>query len=181
MYNLCQNPNNYPLKPSSGKIEIYSKVSTMKNIDTTQSNDKTTPLTIDDTIQMYVDPLTTIQPLKLMRYPAKGSANSQYRQLPVLLKVEEEDIWIHPIDAKRRNIHDGDTVKVFNNHGQMQLIAKVTARILPGVVTSAKGILLQQETFGASETENINEFTDPIEAATHGASSHTNLVEVVVA
>ena len=43
-------------------------------------------------------------------------------------------LWINPIDAEPRGIENGDTLLVFNDRGSVQITARVTARIMPGVV-----------------------------------------------
>lgn len=44
-----------------------------------------------------------------------------------------EPVWIHPIDAEKRGIKNGDVVNVFNERGQVLCGAYVTERIMPGV------------------------------------------------
>jgi anaerobic selenocysteine-containing dehydrogenase len=48
-------------------------------------------------------------------------------------------IEIHPDDAARRGIHDGDRVVVYNGRGGCRLRAVVTTAVRPGVVVSPKG------------------------------------------
>jgi trimethylamine-N-oxide reductase (cytochrome c) len=45
-----------------------------------------------------------------------------------------EPCWIHPTDAEKRGIDDGDTITVFNERGKVLCGAYVTERIMPGVV-----------------------------------------------
>ncbi len=45
-----------------------------------------------------------------------------------------EPIWIHPTDAEKRGIKNGDVVKIFNERGGVLLGARVTERVMPGVV-----------------------------------------------
>jgi trimethylamine-N-oxide reductase (cytochrome c) len=45
-----------------------------------------------------------------------------------------EPMWIHPIDAKARGIRQGDIVKGYNERGAVLFGARVTERIMPGVV-----------------------------------------------
>ena len=40
----------------------------------------------------------------------------------------------NPIDAESRGIQNGDTLRVFNDRGEVQIMARVTSRIMPGVV-----------------------------------------------
>jgi trimethylamine-N-oxide reductase (cytochrome c) len=44
-----------------------------------------------------------------------------------------EPAWIHPKDAEKRGIKDGDIVKVFNERGVVLCGARVWERIMPGV------------------------------------------------
>ena len=50
-----------------------------------------------------------------------------------------EPIWIHPSDAEKRGIKNGDVVKVFNERGGVLCRAYVTERIMPGVVNVDHG------------------------------------------
>ena len=44
-----------------------------------------------------------------------------------------EPVWLHPLEAHKRNIVDGDVCKVFNERGGVLAGAYVTERIMPGV------------------------------------------------
>ncbi len=50
-----------------------------------------------------------------------------------------EPVWIHPVDAAKRGINDGDIVKVFNERGVVLCGARVMERIMPGVVSIDHG------------------------------------------
>jgi len=43
-------------------------------------------------------------------------------------------VWIHPEDARARNISEGDSVILENDRGQVQLTARVTEDVMPGVL-----------------------------------------------
>ena len=45
-----------------------------------------------------------------------------------------EPLWIHPKDAEKRGIKDGDIVKVFNERGIVLVGARVWERVMPEVV-----------------------------------------------
>jgi trimethylamine-N-oxide reductase (cytochrome c) len=45
-----------------------------------------------------------------------------------------EPVWIHPADAEKRGIDDGDVVTVFNEKGKVLCGAYITERIMPGVI-----------------------------------------------
>ena len=44
-----------------------------------------------------------------------------------------EPLWIHPSDAEKRGIRDGDIIRVYNERGAVLGGAYVTERIMPGV------------------------------------------------
>ncbi len=46
---------------------------------------------------------------------------------------------INPIDASARGIQDGDMTEIFNDRGRMHIKAKVTERVLPGVIAVPQG------------------------------------------
>jgi trimethylamine-N-oxide reductase (cytochrome c) len=43
-------------------------------------------------------------------------------------------VWLHPSDAEKRGIKDGDVVEVFNERGIVLGGAKVWERIIPGAI-----------------------------------------------
>jgi anaerobic selenocysteine-containing dehydrogenase len=48
-------------------------------------------------------------------------------------------VLMHPHDAAARNIREGDTVRVFNELGEVRCRARVSGRVREGVVSMAKG------------------------------------------
>jgi len=69
----------------------------------------------------------------------KHRAHSQLETLPWLRELGEEDLEISAADARARAIDTCDRVRVFNDQGVVVLTAKVTERIMPGVVSMAQG------------------------------------------
>jgi anaerobic selenocysteine-containing dehydrogenase len=66
--------------------------------------------------------------------------NSSFANLPRHLKAEGEPrLLIHPSDAARRSIADGDPVRVENGRGALCLRSRVAADIRPGVVAMPSG------------------------------------------
>jgi molybdopterin-containing oxidoreductase family molybdopterin binding subunit len=60
--------------------------------------------------------------------------------IPSLLRLDSEPtLTINPMDAKPRSIHNGDVVRVFNDRGQLNVKAKLSQRIKPGVVDIGQG------------------------------------------
>ena len=50
-----------------------------------------------------------------------------------------EPVWLHPSEAEKRDIKDGDVIKIFNERGAVLGGALVTERVMPGVVYQDHG------------------------------------------
>ncbi len=59
--------------------------------------------------------------------------------MEILKELNPQEAWINPSDAAERGIEQGDTVRVENQFGTMELLAKVTPRVIPGTVACAQG------------------------------------------
>ena len=79
-------------------------------------------------------------PLCLLSTHSRHRTHSSLANIPKLLKLDPEPtLEINPVDAEPRNIGDRDIVRVFNDHGQAKLRAKLSQRIKPGVVNIMQG------------------------------------------
>ncbi|HJU19490.1 MAG TPA: molybdopterin-dependent oxidoreductase [Stellaceae bacterium] len=82
-------------------------------------------------------PLTLCQGRTLMQFHAfydHGQA------LPILAERDPgPQLWISPNDAMRRDLAEGDTIRVYNRRGAFAATAHVTERIPPGVVWMRDG------------------------------------------
>ena len=90
----------------------------------------------------------------------QSAFRSQHLNIPGLLKLQDKpNILIHPEDADKRGIQDGDRVWVRTKRGRVPFYAKVTERIIKGVIEAnmgGGGPLQPQEWREA----NVNELTD---------------------
>jgi anaerobic selenocysteine-containing dehydrogenase len=90
----------------------------------------------------------------------QSAFRSQHLNIPGLLKLQEKpNILIHPEDAAKRGIQDGDRVWVRTKRGKVPFYAKVTDRIVKGVIEAnmgGGGPLQPQEWKEA----NVNDLTD---------------------
>ena len=76
-------------------------------------------------------------PLELLARKADNFLNSTFSNLPSIQPLEAPDaIEMHAEDARSRDIHDGDRVRVFNLRGEIFLQAKVDGAVQPGVVSA---------------------------------------------
>jgi len=90
----------------------------------------------------------------------ESAFRSQHLNIPGLLKLQDKpNILIHPEDAEKRKIHTGERVWVKTKRGRVPFYAKVTERIIKGVIEAnmgGGGPLQPEEWRGA----NVNELTD---------------------
>ena len=76
-------------------------------------------------------------PLAFISPPARHFLNSSFANLPRFREFEREPhLDMHPQDAARRGISDGDKVRVFNDRGSYALRARVNGKPRPGVVVA---------------------------------------------
>ena len=129
-----RDPERFPFLTPSGKIEIYSA-------DLAALNDPELP-PIPKFIEPWEgpdDPLAERFPLQLVTFHCKTRAHSNFHNVQWLKELEAHEIWIHPMDADPRGIVNGERVRVFNGRGEIRIQAKVTQRIMPGVVAIGQG------------------------------------------
>jgi len=76
-------------------------------------------------------------PLELLARKPDNFLNSTFSNIESVQLMEEMGLLeLHPEDAKKRRIGDGDMVRVFNRRGEIQLKARVDGRVSPGVVAA---------------------------------------------
>ena len=76
-------------------------------------------------------------PLAFISPPARNFLNSSFANLPTSIEEERTPrVEIHPDDAAARDIGDGDSVRVFNDRGNLLAMARVTDRARKGVVVA---------------------------------------------
>lgn len=61
-------------------------------------------------------------------------------------------LMLHPIDAAARGIREGDTVRIFNELGEVICLAQISARIRKGVVSLPKGAWRKSSRNGFTST-----------------------------
>lgn len=176
-------PEANPLGTPSGKIEIYSeRLAEIADTWELEEGDIVSPLPVyTPGVEGWDDPLRETYPLQMPGYHYKARAHSSYGCIDVLKQANPQELWINPVDAEPRGIADGDLVRVFNDRGTVEIPAKVTPRILPGVVSMGQGAWHQADMFGDQVDTGgcINTLTSLRPSPLAKANpQHTNLVEV---
>lgn len=136
-----KDPAAHPLKTPSGKIEIYSERLAKETADwKLPEGDAISPIPVyRRTWDMPGDPAQKKYPLQCFGFHGHGRIHSTFHNLPHLRNMHPDAVFMNPVDASERGIADGDTVEIFNDRGIVQLPARVTPRIMPGVVTIPQG------------------------------------------
>src|SRR5215472_14160690 len=80
-------------------------------------------------------------PLELLARKADNFLNSTFVNLPSIRKMEphQDELEISSEDAQARGIADGDSVRVFNDRGEIWLRARVDGAVQTGVVGARLG------------------------------------------
>jgi anaerobic selenocysteine-containing dehydrogenase len=134
----------------SGKCEFYSEQMRKDGL---------------DPLPTYIPPYESVAsnpelaaryPLAMISPPARNFLNSSFVNVQSLRDTEgEPHLDIHPDDAARRGIADGDRVRVFNDRGSMEAKARVTERARAGLVV---GLSIWWKKL-AADGKNANELT----------------------
>ena len=146
MSDFYEDPEAHPLHTPSGKIECYAQ-----NLAKHFPGDNERPpvphwIPYGESHQESLfHPRAKKYPLLIVsnhprwRIHANLDDVTWFREIPTC-KVKGldgylyEPVWIHPLDAEKRNIKHGDIVKVHNERGGVLGGAYVTERIMPGAV-----------------------------------------------
>jgi anaerobic dimethyl sulfoxide reductase subunit A len=171
-----RDPEKYPLKTPSGKIEIFSK--TLWEMD----NPVEIP-PIPKYIQEWESPFgqeAEAYPLQAIGTQTLHRVHSTHENNDWLEEAFPQRIFINAIDAKERGIVDGDWVKVFNQRGEMTLPCRVTLRIMPGVVDIPSGAWWTPDEAGVDRRGSVNVLTsERLSPLAHGNAQHTIMVQIV--
>jgi len=117
--------------------------------------------------------LATRLPLQLLSCKTRDRIHSQFGNLDWVREVERPHVLdVHPADASARGITDGARVAVWNDRGRIELVARVTPGIRPGVVHVIEG-------WCHGGDPDVNALTgEGITDINHGATFYECLVEV---
>ncbi|MFJ7729444.1 DMSO/selenate family reductase complex A subunit [Neobacillus sp. NPDC097160] len=169
-----EDPVNHPFQTPSGKIELFSKkLWDMNNSDTIPAIPK--HVVVSEGPESDV---TKKYPLQIFGWHVKRRCHSTWEKSDWLEEVQTQELWINPIDAKERQIKNGDKVKIFNDRGTIQIPAKVSSRVMPGVVCLPQGGWFTPDDKGIDNRGAINVLTGQEASPLFCNPQHTNLAQV---
>ncbi|HWQ58334.1 MAG TPA: molybdopterin-dependent oxidoreductase [Clostridia bacterium] len=162
-----------PFGTPSGKIEIFSQ--RLYEGGLLPGNPRYTPCA-----EGPADGLRAKYPLQLIGFHSKRFCHSIHDRNILLRELDPTAVWINPEDAKARGIADGDMAEVFNDRGTVRIKAKVTERVMPGVVAMHEGAWYAPKADGVDEGGCLNVLTmsDKATPLARANPQHTNLADV---
>ncbi|MEG0016492.1 MAG: DMSO/selenate family reductase complex A subunit [Gordonibacter sp.] len=181
-------PAGSALDTPSGKIELFSA----KVLEFTQGwelkeGDTLSGMETLPAIPVYipewygVENTTTEFPLTMTGFHYRGRIHSSWGNIEELKEVNPQEAWINPADATSRSIKQGDKVRVKNEFGEIELLAKVTPRVVPGVVAVSQGAWHDADMAGdrVDKGGSINTLTTQRPSPlSKGNPQHTNICQV---
>ena len=167
-------PDDKPLKTPSGKIELYSEVALNMNEPLIPAIPKYV-----DHWESVNDPLIKKYPLQLISPHFKRRAHTQFDNLPWLRELQTQTLSINTVDAEKKGIQEGDLVRVFNDRGEVRIPARVTERIMPGVVALPQGAWFAPDENGIDHGGCANVLTKNLISPGGAFACHTALVQII--
>jgi molybdopterin guanine dinucleotide-containing S/N-oxide reductase-like protein len=161
-----------PLPTPTGKVEFYSETLAAQGL---------------DGVPAFVQPEESRWGKDAERYPleflprkADNYMNSTFANLDGHRKMEArhaQQLEMHPADAERRGIQEGEMVRVFNQRGSMRLPAIINTSLPEGVVAAQLDWAKMHREF-----QNVNVLTsERLTDLGGGATFYSTLVEVTKA
>lgn len=171
----CRNPEKYPFPTESGRIELFSKKIYFSAYPEFMP---AIPRYVDPP-EGALDPLREKYPLQLIGWHTKRRCHSIHDNNIAMHKLDSQQLWMHPADAEKRNIRDGQLVQVWNDRGKIRIPVKVTERIMEGVTALSQGAWYRPDKDGTDLGGSINVLTSQrMTPYAKGNPQHTILVEV---
>lgn len=139
-------------KTASGKCEFKSSMAKNGNFvvpvwrsmyEAMQSGEPLDPL--PDYIPPYESPASNptraaLYPLSIISPKPHAFLNSQYaNEAQKKARQGEQKITLHPIDAEKRGIAQGDRVRVYNDRGAFEGPAEFSVDVMPGLIMANVG------------------------------------------
>jgi molybdopterin guanine dinucleotide-containing S/N-oxide reductase-like protein len=140
-----ENPEKYPLKTPSGKLEFYSE--RLAKAFPGDTERQPIPKWIEKSIthdERLSSERAKIFPLLMMTNHPKWRMHAQCDDISWTREIQThkvkgldgylyEPLWLNPQEAEKRGIKNGDIIKVFNERGTVLAGAYVTERLNPEV------------------------------------------------
>jgi anaerobic dimethyl sulfoxide reductase subunit A len=175
MEEFRNDPIGHPLKTPSGKIEIFSE--TLFKMDQREEIPA-----VPKYIQEWESPFgpeALTYPLQAIGPHYMARVHSTHDNIDWLKEAFPQRVFINPIDAKNRNLLNGERVLVFNDRGKISIPCRITPRIMPGVIAVPQGAWTTPGADGIDINGNINVLSsERWTPLAFGNAQHTIMVEI---
>lgn len=169
-----RDPTAHPLPTPSGKIELFSKTL----FDMHKPDVPAVPKYIQEWESPF-GPEAQRFPLQAIGHHGLQRVHSTHYNNDWLEEAFPQRLYMNPLDARARNIRDGDRVIVFNDRGTLEMQSRLTVRILPGVVDIPEGAWWTPDDQGVDQAGCINILTSSRPTPLcFGNTQNTIMVEV---
>jgi anaerobic selenocysteine-containing dehydrogenase len=154
---------------ASGKVEFYSETLLAQGLDPLPDFKPPTESRFGELAKRF--------PLEFLGRKADNYMNSTFANLDGHRKMEarkSQRLEMHPVDAETRGIADEDAVRIWNDRGELTLVALLNASLPAGVVAGQLDWAKLSATGG-----NVNALTsERLTDIGAGATFYSTLVEV---
>lgn len=170
-----RDPAAHPLATPSGKIELFS-------LDMHRFGQPEHAPAVPKYVQEWESPFGPEAerfPLQCIANHTLARVHSTHENNDWLRAAHPHRLWIHPLDAAKRGLTDGDQARVFNDRGATVVPCAVTRRILPGVVNLPQGTWWTPDAEGVDRRGSVNVLTsERWTPFAFGAALQTVMVQV---
>ena len=175
--NFRNDPENFPLKTPSGKIEISSDtIESFQLIDCLSHPSWFEPYEWLGKINKYTLHLISNQPTHRLHGQLDNASDSRKSKIK-----DREPVLINSLDANKRSIKDDDIVMLYNDRGKVLAGAILSEDVMPGVVVLSTGAWFDPNYNLNTEVHgNPNVLTNDVGTSSlgQGPTSHTTLIEI---
>lgn len=170
-----KDPVKNPLKTPTGRIEIFSK----RLFDMHKPDEiPAVPKYITEWESPFGEEAKKF-PLQAFGHHYMSRVHSTHNNNPWAMEAFPQRIYMNNIDAEKRNIRNGDLVRVWNERGSVIIKCRLTKKIIPGLVDIPQGAWYKPGIKGDDLGGNINMLTsERWTPLAKGNAQHTIMVEV---
>ena len=160
-----------PFSTSSGKIELYAEQ--------LSEDGQSLPVYLPP-IEAPVHRTSQKYPIALIQGHSRFRTHSIFANVKSLLDLNPEPILdIHPTDASKRDIKNGDWVTIFNDRGRTTLKARLSEGVRPGIIDLTEGWWIDQFKEG-SVNHLTHDKINPVQNKIYEPNMHMNDVAVEI-
>jgi len=170
-----EDPVKHKLNTPSGKIEIFSKELYDMN------NSQYIP-PVPKFIEEWESPFgeeSDKYPISVIGHHYMPRVHSTHDNNDWTMEAFPQRAFINKIDAAKRGINNGDSIKIYNDRGTIIMPCRITNKILPGVIDIPQGAWWEPDENGIDRSGNVNVLSsEKWTPLAFGNAQHTIMAQV---